>query len=152
MIRMANKRGWLRILEATVAVMIISSVLIFVYSKQASPDDGFSNYVYNLQKQILGDISSNSTLRLNVLNTVSNSDSDFLSLSDFVERKLPDSFDYSIKVCDLDVISCNMDNSDYLATMHDDVFATEIIVSSDLGDGSNPVYNPKRLRLFVWEK
>ena len=33
-----------------------------------------------------------------------------------------------------------------------DVFFEEIVVSADLGDGSNAEYDPKKVRLFVWEK
>ena len=69
-----NKRGWVRILEATIAVMIVSGVLVVVYSNQSIRREDISDTFYSLQQQILADISSRSNLRLAVLNTKNDSD------------------------------------------------------------------------------
>ena len=63
-----NKRGFVRILEATIGVLLVSSVLLAVYINQQPPQFLSSgDYIYNLQKQILLDISSRSDLRGYVL-------------------------------------------------------------------------------------
>ena len=35
--------------------------------------------------------------------------------------------------------------------MDEDIYVEEIVVSAELGSGYDAVYNPKKLRLFVWE-
>ncbi len=73
---MRNKRGWIRILEATIAVMIVSGVLVVVYSRQVDRGIAPADYFFSLQRQILADISSRSDLRLAVLNVVNEDDGD----------------------------------------------------------------------------
>jgi hypothetical protein len=145
---MMNKRGWMRILEATIAVMIVSGVLIVVYSRQVDRGTDPADYFYSLQRQILMDISSSSALRLAVL------DGDINEISGFVEAKIPEAFGYFIRICDLGDTTdyCKIkDDSIIRETRDKDVFVEEIVVSSDLGVGSNSRYKPKKLRLFVWE-
>lgn len=150
---MRNKRGWMRILEATIAVMIVAGVLIVVYSRQDSGRVSSVDYFYNLQKQILKDVSSSSALRLAILRTdVGERNEYFFRVNDFIADRIPDSFGYLIRICEFGTV-CKIDNVDVIrATRDKDVFVEEIVISSDLGDGSGGhIYNPKKLRLFVWE-
>jgi len=150
---MKNKRGWLRILEATIAVMIIGGVLLVVYTNQPDRRVPPSDYIKSLERQILYDIASNSSLRLNVLNLVNenSTDENFNNLTLFIDSKIPYAFNFSIRVCGLGNVTdfCKMDNNTYIATIGKNIFSEDVFISSDLGGGA--VYNPKRLRLFVWE-
>jgi hypothetical protein len=142
---MKNKRGWMRILEATVAVMIVSGVLVVVYSRQVDRGMEPADYFYNLQRQILMDISSNSLMRLAVLND------DVNEIEKFAKERIPTAFGFSVKICDLGDI-CQLDSTIYKETLDKDIFVEEVVISSDLGDGSgNQIYDPKKLILFVWE-
>lgn len=152
-----NKRGWIRILEATIAIMIVSGVMIAVYSQQTSNDISTSEYFYNLQYQILSDIASRSDLRLNVLNTITDdtSDTNFSEVNNFINERIPPSLGYFIQICELggEEDFCKMDIDTYLKTKDKNVFAEDIIISSDLGaGGGEETYNPKKLKLFIWEK
>ena len=137
---MKNKRGWIRILEAVIAIMIISSVLLVVYSRQAQAPD-ISDRVYILQKEILADISLDSGLREKALA------GDESGLSNYARGKIPPAFDFSLKVCDLEALAtCKLTTEEVRETRNKNVFVEEIILSSNLG-----TYNPKKVRLFVWE-
>ena len=145
----ANKRGWIRILEATIAVMIVAGVLVVAYVKQDDGGADSSDYVYSLQRQILMDVSSSSDLRLMVLSD----DDDGLNLS--IYDKIPSAFGYYVSICGLGNMTdfCNIEDAGVVAEIQDkNVFVEEIIVSADLGDGSSATYDPKKVRLFVWEK
>jgi hypothetical protein len=145
----ANKRGWIRILEATIAVMIVAGVLVVVYSRQVDRGVGPDEYFSSLQKQILMDISSSSNLRLMVLND------DEVGVSSFVGGEIPDAFGYYVRVCDLGSTTdfCKIDDVGVVADIKDkNVFVEEVIVSADLGNGVAAEYDPKKVRLFVWEK
>lgn len=145
---MRNKRGWIRILEATIAVMIVAGVLVVVYAKQIDRGTGSVDYFHNLQRQILMDISASSNLRLMVLN------GDGAGVSLFVGGKIPVAFGYYLRICGLGDVSdfCKINDVGVVAEIRDkDVFVEEIVVSADLGNGSNAEYAPKKVRLFVWK-
>jgi hypothetical protein len=139
-----NKRGWMKIVEATLAVLIISGVLIAVYSSQPKQGD-FSKEVANFQKQILMDFSSQTNLRLNVLN--SDDPADYLELKNYVANKIPSYLNFSLKICDLTDPPQPCKNDDYVNTIDKNVYVDEIIISAEIGQ-----YEPKKVRLFVWEK
>jgi len=113
------------------------------------------DYYNNLQGQILADVSARSDLRLNVLNIVEedSGDEDFVALNNFIGGKIPGGFGYSIRVCEFgsDTDYCKMSAPIFIATMDKDIYVEEIIVSAELGSGTDATYNPKKLRLFVWE-
>ena len=151
-----NKRGWMRILEATIAVMLVSGVLVVVYSRQVDRGIAPADYFYSLQRQILADISGRSDFRLAILN-VDNEDTgdgNFSVIKSFVNASVPEAFEYSLRVCDLgdEADFCKMNTETYIATVDKDVFVEDIVVSSDLGDGTNSVIGAKKLRFFTWEK
>lgn len=151
-----NKRGWIRILEATISVLIISGVLIFVYSRQPTSGSDSADYFNSLQSEILSDISFRSDLRLNVLNADDNNpdDPDYVALNDFVYSKITGIVDFYISICDLgsDTDFCKMNTDTYRATKDKNVFVQDVIISSDLGTGGDAQYKPRMLRLFMWEK
>ena len=148
-----NKRGWMRILEATIAVMIVSGVLVVVYSRQVDRGVEPADYFFNLQRQILMDISSRSDLRLNVLKAVETpSNDDYVNVSEFVAGRIPGAFGHSIRICEFGGDDyCKMNRTHYIATRDKDVFVEEVVISSDFSDGSKSWRVPKKLRLFVWE-
>lgn len=142
------------ILEATISVLIISGVLIVVYSQQTQRGISPAEFYDSLQGQILADVSASSALRLNVLNVVDDEEGDpnFDDLNSFIGGKIPDGFGYSIRVCELEdpVAPCKMDDVTFIATMDKDIYVEEIIIGAELGSGHDAVYKPKKLRLFVW--
>ena len=137
-----NKRGWLRILEATIAVLLVSGVMLFVYSRGIEENTGAVDYIESLQKQILGDISLRSDLRGYVL---SESGSYLVLLEDYVSLRIPGAFGHKLRVCDLGD-SCKLDSVMFSETLDKNVYVDEVIISADFGD-----YSPKKVRLFVWE-
>jgi hypothetical protein len=153
---MNNKRGWMRILEATIAVLIVTGVLIVVYSRQVDRGVDPVDYFRNLQGQILADISINSGLRVSVLNVTNDEagDPNFDVIHDFVLGRVPDFVEFSIAICNLSSESdnCMMNSADVIKTLDKSVFVEDMIISSDLGDGSGAIYIPKNFRLYMWEK
>ena len=155
-----NKRGWIRILEATVSVLIVTGVLIFVYSKNVDKGLEPADYFYDLQKKILSDISMSSSLRLNVLNANDNNpdtgnpnEGNYTILKDFVDSEVEDFVGFYISICDLDSDEdfCKMNSETYIATREKDVFVKDIIISAELGTGEDAKYKPRTLRLYCWE-
>jgi len=128
--------------------MLVASVLVVVYVKQVDSAAGPADYFHSLQRQILMDVSSSSDLRLLVLND----DED--GLDSFVGGKVPSAFGYYVRICELGSLTdfCKISDSGVVAEIRDKaVFVEEIVISADLGNGTNAEYAPKKVRLFVWE-
>ena len=146
---MKNKRGWITVLEATIAVMLVSGVLIIVYARQGVDDTSVQDYIFSLQRQILADIASRSDLRNYVL---VDGEDEVKELNVFVRSKIPPAYNYSLKICSLgdEYNHCLLNTEEVIATREKGLFAEEIVVSAELGDGNNPTYEPRKVRLFVW--
>ncbi|MFH1451841.1 MAG: hypothetical protein ABIF88_01565 [archaeon] len=137
-----NKRGWMRILEATIAVLIVSSVMVVVYSGHVDRDSGYDSYISNLEMKVLMDISSDKVLRTLILGgDLSELETINLNLRD----KIPTAFNYSLVVCDLGE-PCKLDSDTFIETYGSDVYVEDRIISANV-----TYYNPKKVRLFIWE-
>ena len=136
-----GKRGWIRILEAVIGIMIILGILALVYSRSSQGED-VSGEIYNMQKNVLEQIASDAELRNSIL-----SDSEEVAegkIVSFIESGglvLP-VFDFGVRICDLGVLNCNLP-----VNTGGSVYVEERVISSSLEE-----FNPKKVRLFVWRK
>ena len=135
-----GKKAWIRILEAAIAILIIVGVLLVVYSRNVGEKD-LGDYMYQLQREVLKDISLNDELRAKVF-----ADNE-IGLEEYAREKIPTAFDFDIRICKLvdestkDIVPCKMTHY-----VEKDVYAEEIIVAGDFN-----IYEPRKVRLFVWE-
>jgi len=135
-----SKRGWIRILEATIAVMLIVGVLSIVYT-QHTPPDGQVNLLKNLQEKILKEISSKDNLRSLVL---FNQTEQIISA---IEYNIPAHVDFHLRICDIDASACDLTGEQYIRSASKEVLAGGTIISSNI-----EVYEPKLVKLFLWYK
>lgn len=63
---MVNKRAWVKIVEASFAIILIASVIIFVINNYYEPQN-ISKEIYVFEEGVLNGIKINSTLRTDVL-------------------------------------------------------------------------------------
>lgn len=153
---MRNKRGWIHILEATIAVMLVAGVMMTIYSDQSGREDfSIAEYSYSLQNEILDSITINRNLRMEVLRVgVDNyTDPYFTVLDNAITAAIPSPLDHLLRVCNLGDPDdpCKMPPIIFTATLDKNIFVEEAIVSSELGDGTDAVFSPKKVRLFFWE-
>ena len=136
---MKNKRGWIRIVEAVAGILLLAGVLLVVYSQHqtaSSPND----YVYELQKQFLDEVASNSSLREDVMN------SEDSSLKILAESIFPNNFNLTVEICELGSLSCKPDSG--VLPLEGEIFVEDRIISASLDVA---VSTPKKVRIFVWE-
>ncbi len=133
-IKTNSKKGWIRILEAFIAVTILAGFFTFVYvSNIRNPNQ--INEIYNL-KVILDEIADNIELRNKVL------DNDLEDIKTFVAERIPPSFNFEVKVCNIkDICQLNF----YV----EEVFSSERIISTTL---DRPDVTPKKVKIFIWKK
>tara|TARA_Y100000034_G_C6813965_1_gene366023 strand:- start:38 stop:457 length:420 start_codon:yes stop_codon:yes gene_type:complete len=130
-----DKKAWLRIVEAFLAIMIIAGTVLIITIRQKSEID-ISGDVYEKQRQILEIISKNNDLRSDILleeNT---------NVDNTIRRLISGEWDFSTNICNINLICPNP-----VSVNEKEVFATEVVVTSNLTK-----YSPKKLRFFVWAK
>ncbi len=131
---MKRKKGWLRIIEAFIAVLIVTSVLTILVTRQQRQQNEVQQ-IYEMQRNILKQISLNETLRSEILQEKKD------STENFIREVLPFYWNFTIKICEVSEF-CGMPFS-----VDKDVYADEILITSNL-----TYYNPRKLKFFIWEK
>ncbi|MBT4136234.1 hypothetical protein HOD75_02060 [archaeon] len=134
--RHKEKKAWLRIVEAVIAIMIVISAVTIIISRQNTSVD-ISDVVYDRQEQILNVISKNDVLRTEIL-AENNA-----GVDNYITQVIPPSWEFSTNICEPNAICSNPDQT----VIDKDVYTSEILVASNLTD-----YTPKKLRLFSWGK
>jgi hypothetical protein len=136
-----NRRGWIRIVEASLAVLIVLGVLIVINSGNKSTK------TLDLTEKIpplLDEIASNQTLREKIVNS---DDSNVASVESELKAVLAKRIDnplldYTVKICPITDSFCSLS-----PLPKEEIYVGERIISSTLNQ-----INPKRLKLFIWTK
>ena len=130
-----NKKGWLRILEVFLSILIIMGAILIVMSRTV-PETHIGDDVYEKQRVILDIVSKNESLRKEII--VGDTD----GVNNFIYKMIPGTWDFATNACNLDEICSNP------RPIYDkEVYVTEVVISSNLS-----YYSPKKLRFFVWSK
>ena len=132
---MKNKKAWVRIVEATIASLIIIGFILVMMSRQQTKTPDIGDEIYEKQRSILDILSINESLRNDIV--LNNKD----SVNSAIAKRIPSSWSFATNICGLDEICSGKIPYDR------EVYTTEIVISSALTK-----YNPKKLRFFVWMK
>ena len=132
---MKNRKAWLRIVEAFIAVILIASVLTLLYVRTIGKTRS-GEEVYNFERTILNEIAADANLREAVLKNSS------INIINFVASRVPQNFNFTIRICEVNDI-CNLNLDSY----KEEVYASERIISSTLTE-----YNPKKVKIFIWRE
>lgn len=130
-----NKFGWLKVLEAVIAITLLIGVLLYIMSTSAPVKD-ISAVANEKETYILDTISKDNVLRSDIV--AGNNEKVNLT----VAKMLPASWDFETRICNLTDI-CNSISG--RMPFDKDVYANEVVISS-----TDTKYSPKKLRLFIW--
>ena len=143
-----NHRAWIRIVEAFVAILLITGVLLIVVNKEHIKKKDISSEIYKIEASILKEIQLNSSLRSDILNVeplpVKWTDFDSRGLNNLKSKiisRLPNYLDCEAKICELEDI-CVLDK-----IFDKDIYAQSTCIIAEL-----TTYNPRQLKLFCWIK
>lgn len=140
-----NKRGWIRIVEAFIAIMLITGVLLVVINKGYVGKADISGKVYEAQLAVLREIELNETLRKEILSVNfpvkwdEFDDKGLTGVKDRIETRIPEYLTCEGKICKLDEV-CSQDK--YIDA---DIYAQSVAIAADLER-----YSPRQLKLFCW--
>jgi len=144
-----NKHGWIEIVEAFVAILLIAGVLLITINKGYFGEEDISISVYNIEISIIREIQTNDTMREEILNTPESSlpaewqETEFpASIKEKIVTRTPSYLECIGKICTIDDV-CGMAEK-----KEQDVYAQSSIVSPTIGQPE--VY--RKLNLFCWVK
>ena len=132
-----NNKGWLRIVEASLAILIVFGVLLALYSGGTSS----GNYALDERASfILTELSQEMSFR----NATLEGNNEFVTRA--VAKKIPEShLAFEARICEISDV-CGKSSF-----TNENVYAAERVISSslDIGPGA-PI--SKKVRLFVWQR
>ena len=140
-----NKRGWIRIVEVFVSIVLLTSVLLVVSTKNSSKDIELQEQISNKEVAILQDIELNNQMRSEILGVAQENlplewEEFGSSLQDITARintLVPKDLECQAKLCLLsDICMTNW-------SPKGDVYAKSVVISADLNN-----YSPRQLKLF----
>jgi len=126
-----NKKGWIRIAEAAIAIMLLASVILVSITKQVEKKD-ISEEMYKLQHTILEEASRNASVREAILTE------DYAIIESFINERLAKGLNFTIAICNPSA-NCEAE------VPKKEVYVNDIIISSTLQQ-----YMPKKLKFYVW--
>jgi hypothetical protein len=136
---MKGKQGWIKIVEAFIAILLVAGVLLFVINKGYIGKSDISDRVYQAQISILREIELDDNLRTQILNAELEGDvpQDVL---DKIEQRKPDYLTCVAKICKMDVI-CESGET----PLEKDIYAQPVAITTD-----SESFDPRQLKLFCW--
>lgn len=136
-----NKKGWVRITEAFIAVLVIVGVMILVVGVNDRGDISNTN-TYEFQTNLLHEIQLDSSLRNEILGT-----SGEVNLTDFpsgtknkITGSIPVNLECDAKLCDPSS-SCSID-----VEKETNIYTEFVLISSNI-----TTYNPRILKISCWD-
>lgn len=149
-----NKKGWIKIVEAFLAVLFISGVILIILNNASNRVHFQQNIDFSNEKNVLRMIQMNESARAEIVEF--NLDESEESINSFPETKkiLRDFFetseniDFIAKVCKIDyecVLPSNEIQKNGLNKKN--IYSNSIMISSVKEE-----YNPKILKIFYWRE
>jgi hypothetical protein len=144
-----NKRGFIKTLEAVLAIMVVF-IFIFSVSQKSDKKDSNAEAMRNIQEGILNGISQNDIFRNCIINTP-DGELNLIPMSKcgdiktYIEGTIPPRFGdrYFVQVCGEVDCQWNSPDENYLYT-------SAVIISSELENPTPSSYNPRIFRIWMW--
>lgn len=142
---MVNRKGYIKTLEAVIAIVLILLFLFTVINKPLEKAGGSPPLVKRSQEYILNEILVNDTLRGQIINAdLTNPGSPSFqdannSLAGLIQTNIPPGYSYAFLMCDQTTCVTAPPSIDV------DVYFDDVFISTS--DGTK---NPRLVRLWFW--
>jgi len=137
---MTSKKAWIKIFEAVIAVLLITSVLLVVLGTGVVENDGETLKIYNEEISILREIQLDNALREEILNANPPVGLDALpGVEEKILDRTPDYLSCKAMVCAMDD-DCILDG--YSGK---EVYVQSVVITVNIQSES---FNPRQLKLF----
>lgn len=143
-----NKRGWIRIVEAFVSILLITGAVLIVLNKGYIGKEDVSERVYQTELSILREIQTDDALRTEIMNAPEPLP---IIWEDFGEKapnlrarilsRTPNYLNCIGQICEIDELCVLEENK------KKDVFAQSVIIAATLSE-----VKYRQVKLFCWER
>ncbi len=134
--KIQGKRGWLHVIEAFLAVLILTGILFFqIKDISSSPTEN----ILTIERALIKEVARNTTLKEEILNYPLPTTLDSGSSSEaamYVASRIPSGVDFKIMVCAVD---------DPCIINQKGVIAQDAFIASTVN-----VYSPRKFKIFMW--
>lgn len=139
-----NKKGWIKIVEAFVAILLVTGVILFSINQGYIGQEDISSQVYAIQLSILREIELDDVLKNDILNITNlpldwNNQSFPQEVKNKITARTPNYLNCEAKICEIS------DTCDIERYFDKNIYAQSVSVSSNL-----QFYSPRKLKLFCW--
>ncbi len=141
-INIKDKHGWIRIVEAMVAILLIAGFLTLIIENYPNGERDLTDKIYLTENIILREIELNSTYRNYVLSVDSSVDFENFNsnLKNQIINRTPEYLECEGKICDFEYDSaCNINS------VKEEIYARSILIAAN-----STKYEPKILKIFCW--
>lgn len=150
------KRGWIRLVEVFVSIVLLTGVLLVITSRNSSYNTDIQKEISEKQTAILRDIELNTMLREEILNAAGLPVEweEFESEVPFVKQRIndltPPDLGCIAKICMINEL-CLIDDAviDAESFSGEDIYVKAAVISAEPGID---VYSPRELKLFCIKK
>jgi len=137
-----NKRGWIKVIEASISILMIASVVLVVLAQNPKLQDEFNTKAIEEENNMLLEIQNNQTLRNEILSHAQDTltfdqDENSNILSKWLFYSTPEYLECSLLSCD-PTVSCNKVSKD-----SKDLYVKQIVITSN-----KQTMNPRIVGLF----
>jgi hypothetical protein len=143
-----NKKGWIEIVEAFMAVLLVAGVLLVILNKSSLTNTDLSNQVYTVQLSILREIETNSTFRKEIVTPADSSLPIAWASSSFpddiknrITLRTPTYLNCVGQICDVS------DKCTLSSPPTKDIYAQEVTITATLDK-----LEYRKMKLFCWTK
>ncbi|MCK5149347.1 hypothetical protein KAJ87_00280 [Candidatus Pacearchaeota archaeon] len=141
-----NKRGWIKIVEAFVAILLIAAVLLIVVDKTGIGKKDISQQIHDAELSILREIQLNNSLRGDMVGVVSPvvtwDDAEFpLMIKNRIIYRTPNYLDCKASICWMN-ITCELGE-----IIEADVYSESVTITANMTK-----LDYRQLKLFCWTK
>lgn len=150
-IKQKNKRAWIRLVEAFIAILLVAGILFLIITQENMKRD-ISAQVYQKEVSILRGIEMNKTLREQVLGInvstlpISWEDTGFPpNVKTKITDEIPSYLDCLAKICEITDVCVLEEELEEEIT--GDIYAQSVGIFADLTK-----YDPRQLKIFCWVK
>jgi len=143
-----NKKGWIKIVEAFVAILLVVGVLLIVINRGDIGKKDIESQVYDVEVAILREIQLNDTLRNEILSVtppIEVTEENATQTWNKIEERTPGYLDCEAKICEMEK-TCELEEYP-----EKDVYAQTVSITTTLDTPPEEV-GYRQLKLFCWVK
>ncbi len=141
-----NKKGWIKIVEAFFAAVLVIVVVILVINRSIPTQQNEYSGIYNSETYLIRAIQLNNSIRAEILSSKVpvNYDSQVnfpQTLRDFIDAQTPDSLTCEAQLCQV------QDPCTFWGNVQSNIYVQDTLITANFTD-----YNPVKLKIYCWSR